>query len=126
MHTKRILIIDDEEDFSVLMKNYFEKKNHQVELAYSLRAGLARIKEFAPDHIFLDNQLPDGIGWAETQFILKNYPQIQLTLISVYMVPKTSAQHFRILEKPVTLAEIEAIINESPLLYFKENEEESY
>ena len=65
------MIIDDEEDFSGLMKIHFEKKNHTVALAHSLRAGLAILKEFKPHYIFLDNQLPDGVGWAETQFILQ-------------------------------------------------------
>lgn len=119
---KRILVIDDEEDFSGMLKKYFEKKNHRVQLAHSLKAGLLALKEFEPDYLFLDNQLPDGAGWAETQFILNNYPHCRLTLMSSYMVPKTSAQRFNILEKPVTLAEIEAIVNESSLLYLREKE----
>ena len=106
-----------------MLKNHFEKKNHTVQLAHSLSAGLAILKDFNPDFVFLDNQLPDGIGWAEAQFILKNHPQCQLTLMSGYMVPKTSAQHFKILEKPVTFRELEAIVNETPAFYLKDDEE---
>ena len=64
-----------------------------------------------PEYVFLDNSLPDGMGWGKTEFILANYPLTHLNLVSALDVPKTSASTFRILEKPVSINEILACLN---------------
>jgi DNA-binding NtrC family response regulator len=101
MKRKKILIIDDEKDFGFLMKSFFTKKDFDVSLAFTLGEGMRMLKEELPDVVFLDNNLPDGMGWGETMFILVNYPLIRLNLISAMNAPKTSASSFRILEKPL-------------------------
>jgi DNA-binding response OmpR family regulator len=110
MRQMKILIIDDEADLRNLLKVYFEKKNCQVMLAETLDAGMLALDNFKPDHIFLDNNLPDGSGWSKTQHILMNYPQCQLNLMSGYLVPKTSAMNFRIIEKPISFKELDMIL----------------
>lgn len=97
---KKILIIDDEPDFGFLMKTFFNKRGFDVLIANSLAKGLQLLKEEHPDYIFLDNNLPDGLGWGKTDFILANYPSVNLNLISALEVPKTSNSSFRILYKP--------------------------
>lgn len=106
----KILIIDDEADLRGLLKTYFEKHNCIVMLAETLDKGMEALDMFKPDHIFLDNNLPDGSGWSKTPYILMNYPQCQLNLMSGYQVPKTSAMNFRIIEKPVSFAELDMIL----------------
>ena len=99
---KKILIIDDEKDFGFLMKSFFLPKNYDVFIAYTLAAGMKMLAEENPDFIFLDNNLPDGLGWGETEYILVHHPLAQLNLISALKVPKTSSSTFRILEKPLS------------------------
>ncbi len=94
------MIIDDEPDFGFLMKTFFNKRGFDVLIANSLAKGLQLLKEEHPDYIFLDNNLPDGLGWGKTDFILANYPSVNLNLISALEVPKTSNSSFRILYKP--------------------------
>lgn len=106
----KILVIDDEADLRNLLKVYFEKKNCVVMLAETLDEGMITLESFRPDHIFLDNNLPDGMGWSKTQHILMNYPQCQLNLMSGYLVPKTSAMNFRIVEKPISFKELDMIL----------------
>ncbi|MBT1687483.1 response regulator [Dawidia soli] len=106
MKTRKILLIDDERDFGILMKNFFSQKNYEVYHAQTLAEGMKLLEQEKPDFIFLDNNLPDGLGWGKTEYILVNYPLSQLNLISAYHVPKTSASSFRILEKPLVLEEI--------------------
>jgi DNA-binding NtrC family response regulator len=101
MKKKKILVIDDEEDFGFLMKSFFTPKNFDVYIALTLGDGMRILNEEKPDVIFLDNNLPDGLGWGQTEYILVNYPLVQLNLISALNVPKTSASSFRILEKPL-------------------------
>ena len=106
MNLKKVLIIDDEEDFGFLMKCFFTQKNFEVFVAYTIADGMKILLEQKPDIIFLDNNLPDGYGWDKTEYILTTFPQTQLNLISALNVPKTSASSFRILEKQMLLKEL--------------------
>lgn len=106
MEEKKILIVDDEKDFGMLMKTFFLKRKCKVFIANSIAEGLAMLEKERPDYLFLDNNLPDGLGWGKTEFILDNYPHTQLNLISVLDVPKTSATSFRILYKPTLTEEL--------------------
>jgi DNA-binding response OmpR family regulator len=106
MEEKKILIVDDERDFGMMMKTFFSKKKCTVFLANSIAEGLDILEKERPDHVFLDNNLPDGLGWGKTEFILHNYPQTRLHLISVLDVPKTSATSFSILYKPTLTEEL--------------------
>lgn len=106
MEDKTILIIDDEKDFGELMKTFFSKRNYKVFTASSIAEGLKLLEKEKPDHVFLDNNLPDGLGWGKTEYILLHYPQTQLHLISVLDVPKTSATSFHILYKPTLTEEL--------------------
>jgi DNA-binding response OmpR family regulator len=100
MKAKKVLIIDDEADFGVLMKSFFLPRQYEVYVAHTIAEGMKILDEEKPDIIFLDNQLPDGLGWGKTEFILVNHPQATLNLISGHDVPVTSASGFRILHKP--------------------------
>ena len=106
---KKVLIIDDEEDLGVILTKYFTKKKFQVYVSYTIEEGMKILEREQPDYIFLDNNLPDGSGWVKTNYILSKYPKIQLNLISAYNVPKTSSKSFRILEKPLNLAELDKL-----------------
>jgi DNA-binding NtrC family response regulator len=110
MKRKKILVIDDEEDFKILMRNFFVSSGCQVFMAGSIKEGLRILDQEHPDVMFLDNNLPDGFGWENIEFIRENYPETQLNLISAYNVPKTSSSSFRILEKPLLMDELNKFI----------------
>ncbi len=107
MEKRKMLIIDDERDFGFLMKSFFTPKNYDVFIAYTLSEGMKMLDEHHPDIIFLDNNLPDGLGWGKTEYILMHFPLAQLNLISAMKVPKTSSSTFTILEKPLQFEEIQ-------------------
>ena len=111
MKNKKVLIIDDEEDFGFLMSEFFSKRGYTVFVASSIAEGLQILENKNPDFIFLDNNLPDGLGWGEAEYILMNYPNTQLNLISAMDVPKTSASAFNILYKPFIKDELTKIFN---------------
>ena len=106
MKNRKVLIIDDEKDFGMLMNRFFSERKFDVFMAYTISEGMKVLEEQKPDIIFLDNILPDGYGWDKTEFILRTYPQTQLNLISALNVPKTSASTFRIIEKQLLLKEL--------------------
>lgn len=110
MKRKKILVIDDEADFTLLMTEYFTNRGFDVHTAGNIREGLRILDEERPEYIFLDNNLPDGLGWGNIEYILVNYPKTQLNLISAYHVPKTSSSSFRILEKPLMLDDLKRLV----------------
>lgn len=111
MKPKKVLIIDDEIDFGFLMTEFFSKRGYKVFVANSIADGLTVLQDERPDYIFLDNNLPDGLGWGKTEYILSNYPNTQLNLISALEVPKTSVSAFRILHKPFIQEELHRIFD---------------
>jgi DNA-binding response OmpR family regulator len=111
MKEKKVLIIDDEADFGLIMKKYFSKKGFKVFTADTISGGLEILSLENPDYILLDNNLPDGFGWSETDFILKNYPNTKLTLISGLEGPMTTAATFQILYKPIVSSDLNKIFN---------------
>jgi DNA-binding response OmpR family regulator len=108
---KKLLVIDDEQDFCLLMKSFFVPRNFVVFLAFTLADGMRILKEEQPDVVFLDNNLPDGSGWAATEYILANHPLTKLNLISALHVARTSAESVRILEKPLRWEELKEMFD---------------
>ncbi len=108
MSRKKIVIIDDEEDLCHLMKTYFLELNHEVFLANTLSAGLSLIREVSPDVVFIDNNLPDGLGWEQMAFLMEEYPGCKINLISAYEylppdLKNRESNTVSILEKPLRL-----------------------
>ena len=81
---KKVLIIDDEEDACLLLKHHLSKSNFEVHCSYTLKDGLQQVVDLQPDIIFLDNNLPDGFGWEASATLLKQFPNIEIHLISAY------------------------------------------
>ena len=111
--TKKILIIDDETDFCLLMKNYLVRKNYEVYIFHTLAEGLSGLEKVKPDIIFLDNNLPDGLGWEKTEFIHTNYPETRINLISAYQYDHSMAERnsVKIWEKPISLTDLNKYLN---------------
>ena len=103
----KILIVDDEVDFCLLLKAYLTKKGYQVFIANTLKDGMATIRSDQPDIVFLDNNLPDGLGWEKANEISHEFPQIELNLLSAYeTVNISSPSSIRVWEKPIDLKQL--------------------
>lgn len=71
MSGEHILVIEDEEDIAQLLEYNLVRDNYLVELAYSGRSGLNKVRERPPDLILLDLMLPEMNG-LEVCRALKN------------------------------------------------------
>ena len=103
---KKILIIDDEVDFCLIMKGYFGRKNYEVCVAYTLQSGLFLINEEKPDILFLDNNLPDGQGWKYVDQIVEKNPHLEIFLISAHQSKSSFSspnKNIIVWEKPISL-----------------------
>ena len=112
---KKVLIIDDEMDFCLLLKAYLSRLKYDVYYSNTLAAGVEQAKKIGPSIIFLDNNLPDGLGWEMAMYFLKQYPAAQLNLISAYHpeLPNVKVTpSLKIWEKPISLTELEDYLKE--------------
>ncbi len=70
--TKRILVVDDEEDIVKLVKTYLEYHNYEVITAYDGQGGLEKVKTGKPDLIVLDLMLPKMNGYKVCGLLKKD------------------------------------------------------
>jgi len=110
---RKVLVIDDEIDFCQLLKAFFIRKQYQVFICHTLREGLRQLDKILPDILFLDNNLPDGLGWDQAPDIAEKYPKLLLILISAYHpnLPRIKiTSNLKLLEKPISLKELETYL----------------
>lgn len=103
---KKVLIIDDEVDLCLLMKSYFLRKNYEVYIAHTLKDGVQRLDEIIPDYLFIDYNLPDGLGWDKLPEMYRKHPAINYHLISAFRptIPADLDEaKLTIWEKPISL-----------------------
>ncbi|MCW3120825.1 MAG: response regulator [Flavipsychrobacter sp.] len=107
--SKKVLIIDDETDLCLLLKDYFIRKNYKVDISHTIKEGLELLRTIGPDILFLDNNLPDGIGWTLAPEIAENYPSTYIVLISAFhpLLPEMPEKaQYRTIEKPISFADL--------------------
>ena len=95
---KRILIVDDEPDFSTIVKKNLEKEGFEVELAYDGAEGLAKVRSNPPDAIVLDVMMPeiDGYKVCSTLKSDDKYSGIPIILLTAVasLVTSTRYSHY--------------------------------
>jgi DNA-binding response OmpR family regulator len=113
MSSKKVLIIDDEMDLCLLLKNFFTKQNFEVVMSHKLADGIREALDFFPDIVFLDNNLPDSQGWSKAAYLLEALPNANIFLISAYKSLPSLPENPRltIIEKPLSLKAIESLIH---------------
>lgn len=120
MDKKKILIIDDEENFCNLVKKNVEKTNEfEVYTATNGDDGIKLIKEIKPDLILLDIIMPgldggDVVSLIRSDESIKDTPIVFLTsLVRKDEVGAGFTKGYSLLAKTVTLRELIACIKEN-------------
>ena len=77
----KILVIDDDENISELLKLYFENEGYSVKIASDGVQGLSYFKIYEPDMVLLDIMLPKKDGWQVCREIreMSSKPIIMVT-----------------------------------------------
>ncbi len=60
---KRVLVVDDEPDFALLVQGNLQKEGFDVDVAYNGVEGLEKIKQNPPDAVVLDVMMPEMDGY---------------------------------------------------------------
>src|ERR1700744_295417 len=106
---KKVLIIDDEADLCFLLKLYLNLKHYDVVVANTLVDGLRKINSYHPDILFLDNNLPDGLGWNIACDISGVNPGLKINLMTgqTNVSAQPCVEQFTIIEKPLSYSKID-------------------
>lgn len=73
---KNILYVEDDEDTADVAKTILELSNFKVDLAFTGKEGLNKVKNNKYDLIMLDIMMPDMSGWDLFQKIKGKAPKI--------------------------------------------------
>ncbi len=114
MSKVKILIVDDETDYCMIMSIYFTEKKFEVHIASTLKEGLRMLAEIKPDILFLDNNLPDGQGWSHIDEIIEDYPKLRIHLISAYHQKSDNMQtkpNVTVWEKPISMHHLNKVFS---------------
>ena len=78
------LIIDDEPDICYLLGNVLKTRNIGSKYVNSLKDAANILEQNEPEVIFLDNDLPDGLGVNFISFIKRFHPLTKIVMITAH------------------------------------------
>ena len=78
----KTIIIEDEELFTLKLKNHLESEEFLIETSQNVNDGEKKIKEHQPDIVFLDNFLPGKEGVSSIELLKKTAPDIKVIFMS--------------------------------------------
>jgi len=107
----QVLIIDDEMNICLSLKNILEDENYQVDYSIDASEGYAKFQKNAPDLVFLDVRLDGKNGLELLEEIMNLKPDITVIMISGHSgireaVKAIKLGAFDFLEKPLSLTKV--------------------
>lgn len=120
----KIVIIEDEQDLGVLMRNFLIKQlnikvpDAAIRIASSLAEGMDCITEISPDWVFIDNNLPDGKGINEITRIKNATSNKKTWIVMMSAMTNLRDEAFRLgadyfLDKPISFVEVRNILKDN-------------
>ncbi len=87
MSAKKILLVDDEPDFTIVLKQNLKMEGYDVEVAYNGVEAIEKVKASIPDAIVLDVMMPEKDGFEVCSELkgddkYADIPIIMLTAVS--------------------------------------------
>lgn len=78
----RILVIDDEKDIRIVLKQILELEGYDVDIAANGKDGLAKLEQHGADLVITDIIMPGIDGVATVGLIKKDHPRLPVIVIS--------------------------------------------
>ena len=118
MMTAKILLVDDDTTFCLMLKTWLTKRGFSVEEAFSCKEAVGKLKKSAYDVVLTDLRLPDEDGLQVLQEAKKMLPGVQVILMTGYADISTAVQAMKLgafdyVAKPVIPDEILKKIQEA-------------
>ncbi len=89
--TKRALLVDDEQEICLLLRNMLRRTGMECTLAHSVEQGKEALRTGEFDAVFIDIHLPDGLGYDLIPAIRTTQPHARLIAISAMDVERDRA-----------------------------------
>jgi len=111
----KILVADDNKDFTDILKIFLEKKGHTVTVATDGSEALGYIKSDVYDLAFVDHNMPEITGIELIKFAKKNAIRTKMIILTGYpsmrdfFAKSVGADGY--LNKPCNLEDVEKIVN---------------
>jgi len=80
--TAKVLIIDDEKDIRIVLKEIFERADFDVEVAADSNDGMALLRQDPVDLVVIDVIMPGKDGVTAAKEIRKEFPATKIIVIS--------------------------------------------
>ncbi|MEQ9443292.1 MAG: response regulator [Cyclobacteriaceae bacterium] len=118
MKPKHILILDDEREICFLLTALLTQMGYETECAHNLDDGIYKLSNSAPfDLVFLDLNLPDGLGYHIVPNIKEQNREAKVVMISAHdsMLKKIKSETDEVdefLTKPFSRENITHILQE--------------
>ncbi|MEQ9008707.1 MAG: response regulator transcription factor, partial [Ekhidna sp.] len=112
----KLLLVEDQEELSSSIRNYFSKEGDVCEVANSFAQATDKLYAFSYDVLLLDLMLPDGDGLSLLKVVKANWPDIGVVIISAKNALNDKLHGLELgaddyLPKPFHLAELNARAN---------------
>lgn len=114
----RLLLVDDEVEFTLALAERLQLRKYEVKTAGSALEALALIKEQLPDVIILDLKIPGMDGIETLKTIKKIDPEIEVIMLTGHGDVKSVEEGiksgaFEYIMKPVDIEELMVKINKA-------------
>lgn len=114
---RKLLVIDDDEDFAESVKDAFEGRGYLVELANSHAKALDVVKAFHAEVALIDVKLGHSSGVELIKPLRERCPEVQCIMMTGYAAMDTVIEAFRLeavgyLHKPVALTVVRSTVDE--------------
>ncbi len=114
----KILLVDDDTTFCLMLKTWLTKRRFQVDEAFSCQSAYAKIKDTQYEIVLTDLRLPDGDGISLLQKIKAKMPEVHVILMTGYADIHSAVQAMKLgafdyVAKPIIPDEILKKIQEA-------------
>ena len=127
----KILLVDDEKDFTEVLSERMEARGFKVEIADSGPVAINKVKNKLYDAIILDLAMPEMNGIDVLKILLKENPNLQIIFLTGHATLEKGIEAVKLgavdfMEKPVDIDTLIEKVNEAKtkrdLLSEKESE----
>ncbi len=92
----RVLVVDDDKAFSLLLSSILKDEGYQVEVAYSGEAALKKIKGFAPHLVLVDLKMPGMGGLELMQNVKDGGSDVDFVVITAFGTVETAVEAMKL------------------------------